>query len=692
MRHKMGQMALCLAVLFSIPAAVKADEGMWTFDAFPAARVAAQHGVKIDQAWLDRVQKAAVRLSVGCSSSLVSPNGLVLTNWHCLTACAQDLSTKTNNLAENGFVAATQAEERTCPNTQAEILLSIRDVTPRIRAALSGKPMAEVAKARTAEIARIEDEGCKADPKTKCEVVTLYQGGEYKLYTYRKYEDVRLVFEPEQGTGFFGGDPDNFNFPRFNLDSGFVRLYENGKPAVTPNYLPWSAEAPQENDVVFVAGNPGTTSRLFTVAQLGFQRDWRLPTRQLIRAELRGRLLAFSSLSAENKRQAQDIVFSVENSFKAQYGEQRALLEPAFFGVKVEEERKLREGLQAKPELAAKLGDPWADIEAAVAEQRNQFLAHDFLEERAGSVSSLYLMARQLVRAAEERSKPSAERLPGFSDSALPELERRLRENTPVFPGVERIGLELWLSKTREFLTVDDARVQRLLGKESPEGLAQRAIAGTRLADPKVRMALWTGGKAAVDASTDPLIVLARRAEPDSRAALLNWREKVEGPIALAQDRIAQARFALLGTSVYPDATFTLRLSYGTVKGWSHLGRTVPPFTSLGGAYERATGADPFILPKRWVAAEGKVDKTIRFNLSSTNDIVGGNSGSPLIDVRGRVVGAAFDGNIHSLGGAYGFDPELNRTVSVTTVAITEALNKIYGATRIADELKAGAR
>jgi hypothetical protein len=679
---------LAVTAAAALLAGARADEGMWTFDNFPSAQVKQKYGSAPDKAWLDRVQKAAVRLSSGCSASLVSPNGLVLTNWHCLSGCSQDLSSKAKNYPETGFIAATLKDEKTCPNTQAEILTSISDVTDRVKKAIAGKAAVDVAKARSAEIARIEDEGCKANPKTKCQVVTLYQGGQYKLYTYRKYEDVRLVFQPEDAVGFFGGDPDNFNFPRFNMDSGFVRLYEDGKPISTQDYLPWYSGAPKENDLVYVAGNPGSTERLYTVAQLSFLRDWQLPTRQLVRAELRGLLAAYRAQSAETKRQAQDITYNVENSFKAQYGQVRALMDPAFFGLKAEEERSLRAGVKANASLAAKIGDPWADIEKAVAAQRDLYLAHDFLQARTGSISTLYGYAKDLVRAADERAKPNAERIPAFTESNLPEMARRMSEATPIYPAVEQIGLELWLTKTREYLTVDDPRVQRLLGKESPSQIAARAIAGTKLGDAKVRQALWAGGKKAIDASTDPLIVLARQAEADSRAVLAEWRARVEGPIAVAQEKIAQARFALLGTKVYPDATFTLRLSYGQVKGWTHLGRTVAPFTTMGGAFARATGAEPFVLAKRWVARESKIAKDTVFNISTTHDIIGGNSGSPLIDAQGRVVGAVFDGNIHSLGGAYGYDPKLNRTVSVATAAITEALVKIYGANRIADELQ----
>lgn len=683
---RISTLAAAIAVALAVSAA-RADEGMWTFDNFPSATVKAKYGFGPDQAWLDRVRQSAVRLTSGCSASAISPNGLVLTNWHCVADCVQALSTKENDYAANGFLAAKAEDERTCPGMQAEILMSITDVTPRVKAAIAGKPPAEVAKARQGEIAKIEEEGCKADKKLQCEVVSLYRGGQYKLYTYRKYEDVRLAFAAETATGFFGGDPDNFNFPRFCLDTGLVRLYEDGKPVATPAHLPWTTEVPKEGDVVFVAGNPGSTQRLYTKAQLEFERDWLLPTRQLVRSELRGRLLNHAAQGAEQKRTSSDILFSVENSFKAQYGQMRALMDPEFFAAKVREETSLRARLKKNANLAKEIGDPWADMEKVVAAQRELYMSHDWLQARTGSISQLYGHARALVRAAEERAKPNAERLPGFTESDLPALERQMKEQVPVYPDVERIGLELWLSKTREFLTVDDPRVQRLLGKESPEAIAAAAVKGTKLGDANARVTLWNGGKAAVDASTDPMIVLARRAEADSRAVLNAWRERVEGPAALAAERLARTRFALDGDKVYPDATFTLRLSYGAVAGWTYQGQTVTPYTTMGGLYARATGAEPFALAPKWAAAEASVDKSAVFNLASTNDIIGGNSGSPLIDAKGRVVGAVFDGNIHSLGGGYGFDARVNRTVSVSTAAISEALKKVYKADRLVAEL-----
>lgn len=681
-------MAAAAAALITATQA-RADEGMWTFDAFPSADVQARYGFGPDQAWLDRVRQSAVRLSSGCSSSFVSGQGLILTNWHCVSDCVADLSSATRNLGDDGFVARAASEELVCPGMDAEVLVAIDDMTARIQAATAGKPAAEVAQARAVAIASAEADACKdRDPERfRCEMVSLYRGGQYKMYTYRQYKEVRLVFAPENAIGFFGGDPDNFNFPRYNLDAAFLRAYENGRPAATPVHLPWTTETPKDGDVVFVAGNPGTTQRLRTLAQLEFERDHVLFTRQLVRAELRGRLVQYSGNGAEQRRSTYSLLFGVENSFKAQYGQARALLDPDFFAIKRREEAELRRAVAANPQLAREIGDPWGEIEQAVARQRAMFLEHEFLEARAGSVSNLYGVARALVRLANERAKPLAERLPGYSDAAIAQMERQILTETPVYTDHERVGLELWLSKAREYLTVDHPAIQRLLGRESPEGLAERAVAGTRLADRSVREALVRGGAAAVAASDDPMIVLARTAEPDARAIRLRMQREVDGTISSAAERIARARFAVLGDRVYPDATFTLRLSYGQVQGWTHDGRTVPSRTTIGGYFERATGADPFKAAPSWLAARARLDMNVPFNIVSTNDIIGGNSGSPLIDRQGRVVGAVFDGNIHSLGGAYAFDPRLNRTVSVTTSAVEEALRKVYAADRIVQEL-----
>jgi Peptidase S46 len=669
--------------------AVHADEGMWTFDHFPSSKVQARYGFAPDAAWLDHVRSSAVRLTSGCSASVVSKDGLVLTNHHCVVACEQTMSTAEQDYVAQGFLTHARTEERQCPGMQAEILRQISDVSSRVQSAIAAGDPKDAIKLRDAATARIADEACQGDATSRCEVVSLYQGGQYKLYKYRKYSDVRLVFAPEFSISFFGGDPDNFNFPRYCLDSAFVRLYENGQPVQTTTHLQWRRSTPAAGEVVFVAGNPGSTSRLDTRSQLEMQRDWQIPIRQLVRSELRGRLSEYSQLGAEQKRTAGELLFFVENSFKAFYGQERALLDPAFFARLMREKNDLRNRVAANPPLAAEVGDPWKQIDAAIDSYQQIFLAHDFLEARAGSISQLFGYARTLVRGAAERTKPSTARLRGYADSDLPLLEKELLDAQPVYPDIERIGLVLWLSKTREYLTVDNPLVRHLLGSESPQALAARLVSGTHLADPKVRETLWRGGEAAIAASDDPLIRFVRATDPDARALRTRYEQEVEGPITRGQEKLARARFKVLGDSVYPDATFTLRLSYGSVHGWTYQGQSVTPFTNFGGLYERATDSEPFRLPQRWLAARDRIDPQTPLDVATDNDIIGGNSGSPLIDREGRVVGAIFDGNIHSLGGEFGFDPRLNRAIAVLTAAIGPALRNVYALPALADELEA---
>jgi Peptidase S46 len=669
--------------------AVHADEGMWTFDHFPSSKVQARYGFAPDAAWLDHVRSSAVRLTSGCSASVVSKDGLVLTNHHCVVACEQTMSTAEQDYVAQGFLTHARTEERQCPGMQAEILRQISDVSSRVQSAIAAGDPKDAIKLRDAATARIADEACQGDATSRCEVVSLYQGGQYKLYKYRKYSDVRLVFAPEFSISFFGGDPDNFNFPRYCLDSAFVRLYENGQPVQTTTHLQWRRSTPAAGEVVFVAGNPGSTSRLDTRSQLEMQRDWQIPIRQLVRSELRGRLSEYSQLGAEQKRTAGELLFFVENSFKAFYGQERALLDPAFFARLMREKNDLRNRVAANPPLAAEVGDPWKQIDAAIDSYQQIFLAHDFLEARAGSISQLFGYARTLVRGAAERTKPSTARLRGYADSDLPLLEKELLDAQPVYPDIERIGLVLWLSKTREYLTVDNPLVRHLLGSESPQALAARLVSGTHLADPKVRETLWRGGEAAIAASDDPLIRFVRATDPDARALRTRYEQEVEGPITRGQEKLARARFKVLGDSVYPDATFTLRLSYGSVHGWTYQGQSVTPFTNFGGLYERATDSEPFRLPQRWLAARDRIDPQTPLDVATDNDIIGGNSGSPLIDREGRVVGAIFDGNIHSLGGEFGFDPRLNRAIAVLTAAIGAALRNVYALPALADELEA---
>jgi V8-like Glu-specific endopeptidase len=672
------------AVLSAPAAPARAEEGMWTFDNFPIATVNQTYGTNIDQAWLDRVREAAVRLQ-GCSASLVSGEGLVLTNHHCVVGCIQDLSDAQNDYVKNGWMPATREEEKQCPGQTAEILTDITDVTERVTGAGQGLEGAAFVQARNAEAERIQKEGCGDDPKLTCQVISLYRGGQYKLYKFRKYDDVRLVFAPEFQAAFFGGDPDNFNFPRYALDSGFLRIYEDGKPVATPNHLTWNPNAPKEGDVTFVAGNPGTTQRLLTVAQLEALRDQQLPISLIQFSELRGRLLEYSTTDKEAKRVAVDPIFGLENSFKVFYGQQGALTDPAFMAKKRQEEADLRQRVAADPELAARIGDPWADLERVAQAQRDLYLPYRQLE--SGPRSQLYNYAKAIVRAAKERAKPAAERRPGYSDADIAALGRRLAQNAPISNDIEEIYMSFWLSKTREYLTVDNPQVKALLGKDSPEQIAQRTVSGTRLADPAFRAQALTMTPQQLAASGDAMIQFVLANDDAAQAIRTQWESAVSGPTSRAGEKIAQARFAAYGTNLYPDATFSLRLSYGAVKGWTHQGVTVEPFTYIGGLYERNTGAEPFNAAEDWLAAEDKVNKQTVYDFVSTNDIIGGNSGSPVINAKGEVIGAAFDGNIHSLGGSFGYDGNLNRTVTVSTAAITEALRNVYNQPRLLEEL-----
>ena len=680
--------ATSMTMLFLAFTTAHADEGLWTLDNFPSAAVHARYGFGPDIHWLEHIRDSAVRLTSGCSASLITKDGLVLTNHHCVVECVQTMSTSEHDFVADGYIANARTDEKLCPGMQAEILAEIRDVTPTVLGAMKASDPKNVIKARDAAFAEIEARVCRADPESRCQVVSLYQGGQYKLYKYRTYRDVRLVFAPEFSVSFFGGDPDNFNFPRYCLDSAFVRLYENDKPVSTPSHLSLRSDPPKVGEVAFVAGNPGSTSRLQTLAQLKMQRDWVIPVRQLVRSELRGRLITYMSAGPEQQRTATDTLFGVENSFKASYGMERALIDPEFLLLRAREEQQLRKKIKGDPKLATDIGDPWSEIARATARYQEIFLLHDFLEQRAGSISQLYDYARMLVRGAAERKLPNTERLPEFSDDNLPLVEKSLIDPQPVYPDLERLGLELWLTKSREYLTVDNPQVRSLLGKESPAQLAARLVAGSHLADTAVRAALWKGGQAAIDASDDALIGFVVAHDADARAVRVIYEQQVEGPITSSSERIARARFAVYGDKVYPDATFTLRISYGNIAGWTYQGQTVSPFTTFGGLYARATGAPPFKLPQRWLDAKSKLDPGMVLDFTTTNDIIGGNSGSPVVDRQGRVVGAAFDINVLGLGGAYGYDGRVNRAVAVSASAVAAALRNVYGATSLADEIE----
>ncbi len=658
-----------------------ADEGMWTFDGFPAAKMKADYGWAPDQAWLDKVRASSVRLTGGCSASFVSDAGLILTNHHCVASCLYDNSSSANDLLEHGFIAATLTDEKKCPGQQAEVVTKITDVTGDVKAAIGSLTGEALTKARDAKIAEIEKANCPDTAKFRCQVVTLFGGGQYKLYTYRKYSDVRLVWSPEDRAATFGGDPDNFNYPRYSLDGSFLRAYEDGKPVKTPVHLTWNPRAPKADEATFVVGNPGSTSRLYTMSQLAFEREVRLPITVATLSELRGRLIRAMEESPEHQREGLDMLNGIENSLKVYIGRTKALNDPAFTAKLAAAEQELK----AKSAGNATIGDPWAEVDKAVAAYRTLYIPYRY----DSPMSTLYGYAQTLVFAAAERDKANSERLPGYTDSDLPLTEKRLLDATPVYPWLDQMEMSWSLSKAREYLGVDDPETKLLLGKESPEGLAKRLVSGTRLADPAYRKQLWDGGLAAIKASNDPMIQYALKLEANQRELKKQVDEAYAGPVTQAGAKLADARFAAYGDSLYPDATFTLRISYGKVHGWTERGHEVPFQTTLGGTFERATGAEPFDLPSQFKAKQSQIAMGTTYDFVTTNDIIGGNSGSPVIDKAGTVIGAAFDGNIHSLGGNYGYDPVLNRTVVVSTAALQEALETIYPSPRLVKELAA---
>ncbi len=673
-----------LLVLISV-LMLHADEGMWTFNNFPSGKVKAKYGFAPSSEWLDHVRLSAVRLAEGCSASLVSAHGLVLTNNHCAATCLQQISTAQKDYTKLGYAAKTPADEAKCPGQEANILESIEDVTAPLTAATKGLTDQAADKARKAEIARIE-KACATSDELRCEVISLYGGGVYDLYRYRRYQDVRIVFAPEFAAAFFGGDPDNFMFPRYDLDMSFLRIYHNGQPLDTPQHLIFSRRGPTEGELTFVAGNPGSTRRQNTIAQLELRRDFTLPHYLLYLAEYRGLLTMFQTRGPEQERISHDDLFFTENSFKALKGGFEALLEPAFFGQKRNEERDFQKRVQADPKLRAEYGKVWDDIAGAVKQARIRLLPNLYFEGGLGFRSDLYSHALRLVRMAAEYAKPNGQRLPEFADARKPEQTQATLSEAPIYPELEIETLTFSLTKLRETFSPDDPRVRRILGKQSPRELATAAVKGSRLGDPAVRKALMEG-RQPIATSTDPMIALAKVVDPIAREARKQYEDEVDSVLKAGLEKLAKARFAVYGTSLYPDATFTLRLSYGTVKGWVENGTPVRPFTNFAGAFDRATGSDPFALPQSWLEAKSKLDLQTPLNFVTDNDIIGGNSGSPVINKDGEIVGLIFDGNIHSLGGDYGFDESLNRAVAVHSAAILQSLDRIYGAQRVLSEL-----
>lgn len=688
-------LAALLGALFTLQAlhfTALADEGMWTFNNVPRADIKKKYGFEITDAWLKKVQMASVRFNNGGSGSFVSSNGLVLTNYHIVEDIVNEVSTPEKDLAKEGFLARTRADEIKAPSLELNVLIGIEDVTSRVNGAVKpGATDAEAFAARRAEIAAIEGEATKATG-LRSDVVTLYQGGQYNLYRYKKYTDVRLVFVPEFQAAFFGGDPDNFNFPRFNIDMALVRVYENDQPVHPESYFKWSTAGAKEGSLVFVTGNPGSTSRLDTVAHLQELRDNSIPIILRLLERREAMLKKYMAMGEEQTRQAQNELNSVQNSLKVYRGQIAGLKDASLIARKQKEEDALRKSIAANPERQKMYGDAWDAIAKAHQNYPSYIRDRRIFEQAGGFNTSLFTIARQLVRLADENAKPNAERLPEYTDARRASLELALYSPAPIHADFEKLKLADSLAFMVELLGADNALVKQVLNGKSPEARATELIDGTKLADVEVRKQLAKGGKEAIAASTDPMIVVARLVDPKAREARKRYETELIGVERTNYSKIARARFETEGTKLYPDATFTLRLSYGAVEGYMENGKKIPPFTTLGGLYARADSFKqqfPYNLPPRWLEKKAALNLSTPFNFVSTNDIIGGNSGSPTINQNGELVGLIFDGNIQSLVGDFIYDGSVNRAISVDSRGMLEVLKKVFGANDIVAELTA---
>jgi hypothetical protein len=692
LRRFLSALLLALFSLQTLHITALADEGMWTFNNVPRAEIKKKYGFEVTDEWLKNVRLASVRFNNGGSGSFVSPSGLVLTNYHIVEDIVAEVSTPEKDYAKEGFVAKTRAEEIKAPSLELNVLMGIEDVTARVNEAVKmGATDSEAFSARRAEISAIEAESLQATGM-RSDVVTLYQGGQYNLYRYKKYTDVRLVFVPEFQAAFFGGDPDNFNFPRFNIDMALVRVYENDQPVKPQHYFKWSTAGAKEGDLVFVTGHPGSTSRLNTVAHLDQLRETSIPIilRLLERREVV--LKKYMSLGEEQTRQAQTELNSVQNSLKVYRGQLKGLEDPALMARKTKEEQALQKSVASDPERQKIYGDAWDAIAKAHKAYPSYIRERRIFEQAGGFNSTLFNFARALVRLAAENEKPNAQRLPEYTDARRASLELALYSPAPIHEDFEKLKMADSLGFMVELLGADNELVKQVLAGKTPEARANELITGTKLKNPEYRKEVAKGGKAAIEASTDPMIVVAKLVDAKAREVRKRYESEVTGVERANYAKIARALFETQGTKLYPDATFTLRLSYGAVGGYTENGKTVAPFTTLGGLYARSDAFKrvfPYTLPQRWWDKKNDVTLNTPFNFVSTNDIIGGNSGSPTINQNGELVGLIFDGNIQSLVGDFMYDGSVNRAISVDSRGMLEVMKKIFGANALVAELTA---
>ena len=679
---------LCpVALLLTFSALVRAEEGMWTFDNPPIKQLAETYNFHPTQQWLDHLRLSSVRLNDGGSGSFVSPDGLLLTNHHVARFQLQKNSTAEHDYVHDGFYAATEDQEMKSPDLEINVLVGTQDVSARVDGAAKGiTDDAKALKARDAEIAAIEKES-KDKTGLRSDVVTLYNGGEYWLYQYKAYTDVRLVFAPEDQAAFFGGDPDNFTYPRYDFDMALYRVYDNGKPLHTENYLKWSAKGAVPGELVFVSGNPGSTSRQDTVAQLLLERDTIEPA---VIEYLQRRIAAaqeFAKQGPEQERLVASDIFYLQNSLKVYVGLKEALSDKAILAKKQAEEDDLRAKVAANPEMQKEYGDAWDEVARAVELAKPVIKRQLF--RRADS--HLFTLAMEIVQYVAEVKKPDGDRLPQYHDAGLDSLRFQMLSPAPIYPSTEKLYMTNALKLAIEELGPDDAYVQAILQSGDVDKTVDALVDGTKLTDPAFRKSLMDGGEAAVAASNDPMIAAARRVDSVWRANYEYMRDKISSVLDAAGEKLGKARFAVYGKSAYPDATFTLRLSYGTVDGFPYNGTIAPPFTTFYGLYDRAASFSnhaPWDLSPKEAAARDKLDLATPLDFVSTNDIIGGNSGSPVVNREGELVGLIFDGNIESLAGDFVYDGTKNRAVAVDSAGMLEGLRKIYGAGALADEIE----
>ncbi|WP_348262251.1 S46 family peptidase [Telmatobacter sp. DSM 110680] len=677
---------LVVALLAAAPV-IRAEEGMWTFDNPPLKQLAAKYNFHPTQEWLDHLRLSSVRLNDGGSGSFVSPDGLLLTNHHVARGQLQKNSTAEHDYLLNGFYAATPDQEMKSPDLEINVLVSMEDVTAKVQGAAKGvSDEKQALKAREAAIAAITKEG-KDKTGLRSDVVSFYNGGEYWLYQYKVYTDVRLVFAPEQQAAFFGGDPDNFTYPRYDLDMALFRVYDNGKPLHTDNFLKWSAKGAAPGELIFISGHPGSTSRQDTMAQLLVERDVVEPA---VTDYLKRRIAAAQEYAAKGPEQARQVgstIFGLQNSLKVYVGRTEALADKNLIAKKQADEDDFRKKVAANPEWQKEFGGAWETIAKAEELVKPEFRYQIYRR----TDSRLFSIALLLVQYAAEMKKPDGERLAQFHDANLQSLKFQLLSPAPITTDTEKLFMKTALGLGAEKLGKDDPYVQAVLHGGPVDTTVDSMVDGTKLGDVAVRKALMDGGEAAIAASTDPMIVAARRVDPIVRASQKKMRDTVSSVVTPAGEKLGKARFLVYGKNAYPDATFTLRLSYGTVDGYPYNGTVAPPITTFYGLYDRADSFGnkaPFDLTPKEAAALGKIELSTPLDFVSTGDIIGGNSGSPVVNHAGELVGLIFDGNIESLAGDFVYDGTKNRAVAVHSSGMIEGLRKLYGADALADELQ----